>query len=120
MTNIKSVEEFTQEVLKAAKYITGEGQYSEGSDGQNDYRQGFTDALAMVNIELTGTPKSRGKLTQRDQQIREEERRRVCEVVEGMRKYEIGPGARVIPGEKDYNQALTDAQEAIKSNQPHQ
>ena len=35
--------------------------------------------------------------------------------IEGMKKFELGPGARIAPGEKEHNKALTDIEHLIRT-----
>lgn len=64
-----------RDILKGARYVTG-NQYPEDSYEYAAYKAGFESALGMVYRELTGTPKTQGKLqTIYSQGITEGERR---------------------------------------------
>lgn len=81
----EQVEEKSTQILEGARYVTG-NQYPEDSEEYKAYQSGFEAALAMVYIELTGTPKTIGKLTQalqeRDRIAREEIAKRIEELPE--------------------------------------
>ena len=73
--NTREVEEVVEDFVKGMWYVTGESQYPEGAE-KKSYHQGFSDAVAMAYIELTGTPKSKGlidKLLLSQQQKHREE-----------------------------------------------
>ncbi len=53
------IEEVVEDFVKGMWYVTGESQYPEG-DEKKAYHQGFSDAVAMAYIGLTGTPKTKG------------------------------------------------------------
>ena len=72
---VKEIEEVIEDFVKGMWYVTGESQYPEGAE-KKSYHQGFSDAVAMAYIELTGTPKSKGlinKLLLSQQQKHREE-----------------------------------------------
>lgn len=71
----REIEEVVEDFVKGMWYVTGESQYPEGAE-KKSYHQGFSDAVAMAYIELTGTPKSKGlidKLLLSQQQKHREE-----------------------------------------------
>lgn len=71
----KEIEEVVEDFVKGMWYGTGESQYPEGAE-KKSYHQGFSDAVAMAYIELTGIPKSKGlidKLLLSQQQKHREE-----------------------------------------------
>ena len=70
---IKAVaEEMANAVMESAKSITGESAF-EGAE-KFAYQQGFEDALAMVYIDLTGTPNNKGVLQHRLETLVREEK----------------------------------------------
>lgn len=72
---VTEIEEVVEDFVKGMWYVTGESQYPEGAE-KKSYHQGFSDAVAMAYIELTGTPKSKGlinKLLLSQQQKHREE-----------------------------------------------
>lgn len=71
--NNTNIEEFTKELVKRTTYVTGEGQYGNDGDSKDAYRHGFQDALCMVVIDLTGSPKTEGMLSRYGKACREEE-----------------------------------------------
>lgn len=60
-SNDEVIEEFINELMTRARYVKG-NQYPDGSEEYKAYQTGFESALAMVYIDLTGTPKSQGML----------------------------------------------------------
>lgn len=82
---VTEIEEFATQLSKSVRYSSGRGQYDAFPDCQDAYLDGVETAIAMMYIDLTGTPKSEGMLAKFNhhqlQKAREEERDRILSVV---------------------------------------
>lgn len=58
----REVEEFATQLSKSVRYSSGRGQYDAFPDCQDAYLDGVETAIAMMYIDLTGSPKSEGML----------------------------------------------------------
>ena len=67
-TSLPSVEEVAEKLNEGTLYMAMPNQYPENSVEKIAYADGVKTAAAFVYIDLTGTPKSKGILTQRDNQ----------------------------------------------------
>ena len=116
-TSLPSVEEVAEKLNEGTLYMAMPNQYPENSVEKIAYADGVKTAAAFVYIDLTGTPKSKGILTQRDNQAYTS----LVEGIEGMKldkvkavtnhstPEEIHQGG-LIDGK---NQALTDILENV-------
>ena len=63
MTKIPSVEETAKAIIAKVRYYATSHQYPDNSAEAKAYREGVNTAMAMLYIDLTGTPKVKGFLT---------------------------------------------------------
>lgn len=64
MNQIPNIEEeFANKLSSSIRYSAGKGQYEAFPDCQDAYLDGVETAIAMMYIDLTGTPKTKGMLT---------------------------------------------------------
>ena len=63
MTKIPSVEETAKAIIEKVRYYATSHQYPDNSAKAKAYREGVNTAMAMLYIDLTGTPKVKGFLT---------------------------------------------------------
>lgn len=57
-----SVEETAKEIIDKVKHFAGKGQYDEEPERREAYLDGVDTAMAMLYIDLVGTPKTKGFL----------------------------------------------------------
>ncbi len=55
-------EEFAKELSEKVRFYAGKGQYHDDEVSQKTYLDGVSTAIAMMYIDLTGTPKTKGML----------------------------------------------------------
>ena len=76
----KTVEETAKEIIAKVKHFAGTGQYPENPELEKAYLDGVNTAMAMLYIDLVGTPKSKGFLKaerQKREEMVEAERERI-------------------------------------------
>lgn len=56
------IEEFAKELSEKVRYFANVNQYPDESDEQKAYLEGVQTAIAMMYIDLTGTPKEEKEL----------------------------------------------------------
>jgi hypothetical protein len=82
-----TIEEFTTNLSRSVRYSAGLGQYDTLPDCQNAYLDGVNTAIAMMYIDLTGSPKSEGMLAKfHHQELQKAREQRDKEVVKAIDK----------------------------------
>ena len=108
------VEAFTKELTKKVRHMAGEGQYTEEPERRSAYLDGVETALAMMYIDLTGTPKTKGMLHTALTTIAQEERERILRKINS-KTAPNQPDPYVSEFEEGYDRALYDTMEMIKA-----
>jgi hypothetical protein len=75
MTQPHTDAEIVSMLSQCIRYFTGKGQYEEGSEEQKAYLDGVETAIGMMCIDLIGTPKTVGILSQVRKEAYEEGKR---------------------------------------------
>lgn len=81
MSTHNTRENFVRDLSESVRYFANVNQYPIDSDEQKAYLEGVQTAIAMMYIDLTGTPKSEGMLAkflhQELQKAREEQNKHI-------------------------------------------